>query len=112
MKRTAILTTAVAIILATPGFALAQGYGNEGNRDHDNHADHNDHERGAGPKHAYHRGDRLPPEEHRQEYVVNDWHARHLREPPRGEHWVRSGDDYVLAAVATGVITDLVLNSH
>jgi Ni/Co efflux regulator RcnB len=128
MKRRVILSAAVAVVLAMPGFALAQGYGDQGNRERDNRTDHNDrdnradhndrdnhadhNERGAGPRHAYHRGDRLPREEHRQQYVVNDWRARHLRQPPKGEHWVRSGDDYVLAAIATGVIADIVLNNH
>ena len=29
---------------------------------------------------------------------------------PRGYHWVRSGDDYVLAAIATGVILQTLLS--
>ncbi len=60
--------------------------------------------------HGYHKGDRLRDEDHRREYVVSDWHERHLNEPPRGYHWVRNGDDYVLAAIATGVIADVLLN--
>ena len=138
MKRRVILSAALAVALATPALTLAQGYGDPGNRGRDNRGDNNtrderndnnardnrgdnngrdnngrdnhaDHERGAGPQHAYHKGDRLRPEEHRKEYVVNDWRTRHLRQPPKGHHWVKSGDDYVLAAIATGVIADIVL---
>ncbi|MDO5288791.1 MAG: RcnB family protein [Pseudomonadota bacterium] len=65
--------------------------------------------RGAGPDHAFHRGDRLPAAYRHQHYVVNDWRAHQLSAPPRGHHWVQVGGDYVLVAIATGVITALVL---
>jgi Ni/Co efflux regulator RcnB len=67
-------------------------------------------ERGAGPQHAYRRGDRLPPHAHGDKDVVGDWRAHHLSEPPRGSHWVRTGDDFVLVAITTGVIMELLLN--
>jgi Ni/Co efflux regulator RcnB len=67
---------------------------------------------GAGPDHNWHRGDRLPQRYRSHQYVVNDWRDHHLRPPPRGYHWVQSGGDYVLAAIATGVIADLIINSH
>jgi len=66
-------------------------------------------ERGAGPSHAFHRGDRLPPEYRQNQYVVDDWRGHNLSAPPRGYHWVQTGGDYVLAAVATGVILQLLL---
>jgi Ni/Co efflux regulator RcnB len=43
-------------------------------------------------------------------YSVNDYRRYHLRQPPRGYHWVRAGNDYVLAAIATGLIADVILN--
>jgi len=67
---------------------------------------------GAGPEHSWRRGDRLPSQYRSNQYVVNDWRGHHLRQPPRGYHWVQSGGDYVLAAVATGVIADLIINSR
>lgn len=52
------------------------------------------------------------PVEYRTTYVVEDWHRdRRLHEPPRGYHWVRSDNgDFLLVAIATGVITDILLN--
>ena len=38
---------------------------------------------------------------------ISDWHAysgRRLYAPPRGYHWVRSGNDAVLVAVTGGLI--------
>jgi Ni/Co efflux regulator RcnB len=58
----------------------------------------------------YHRGGYLPVE-YRTRYVVTDWRRDRLREPPRGYHWVRSDNgDFLLVAIATGVIVDLLLN--
>ena len=74
----------------------------------DNHG-HNG-ERGAGPRHDMHKGDHLAPEYRGNEYVVSDWRGHHLSAPPRGYHWVNAGGDYVLVAVASGVIADLLLS--
>jgi len=65
---------------------------------------------GAGPSHDIRRGGRLPARYRSHQYVVNNWREHHLRPPPRGYHWVQTGGDYVLAAIATGVIADLIIN--
>lgn len=65
---------------------------------------------GAGPDRRFHRGDRLPPDQRRRQYVVNDWRRHRLNAPPRGYHWVQSGADYLLVAVATGLIAQIVLS--
>ncbi|MGB9108610.1 MAG: RcnB family protein [Telluria sp.] len=65
---------------------------------------------GAGPDHSFRRGDRLPSQYRNNQYVVNNYREHHLRPPPRGYHWVQTGGDYVLAAVATGLIADLIIN--
>jgi Ni/Co efflux regulator RcnB len=65
--------------------------------------------RGAGPDHRFHRGDRLPGDFRGRQYVVDDWRGHHLSAPPRGQHWVQVGADYVLVAIATGVIAQIIL---
>jgi Ni/Co efflux regulator RcnB len=67
--------------------------------------------RGAGPDHSYYQGDRLPPQYRSRQYVVEDWRGHQLSAPPRGYHWVQSGGDYILVAIATGVILQLLLNN-
>ena len=43
-------------------------------------------------------------------YVVNDWRGYGLRTPPRGHYWRRSDSgDYLLVALATGIIADIIL---
>lgn len=68
-------------------------------------------ERGAGPDHAYYRGERMPYEYRTRQYIVEDWRGHHLSAPPRGYQWVQSGGDYVLVAIATGIILQLLLNN-
>lgn len=59
----------------------------------------------------YRRGGYLPVEYRSSRYVVYDWREARLREPPRGYHWVRSDNgDFLLVAITTGVIVDLLLN--
>ena len=80
-----------------------------GDRDYrDHYRDHAYHDRDD--HHGWHKGGRLADHYYRDDrYWVRDWHARHLREPPRGHRWLNIDGDYVLAAVATGVITAIVL---
>lgn len=66
--------------------------------------------RGAGPDHNFHRGGRLPAYYRSRQYVVNDWRGHHLSAPPRGYQWVQTGSDYVLVAIATGIITQILLS--
>jgi Ni/Co efflux regulator RcnB len=67
-------------------------------------------ERGAGPEHRFHRGDRLPAEYRNRNYVVDDWREHRLSAPPRGYQWVQTGSDYVLVAIASGIIAQLLLD--
>ncbi|HEY4092072.1 MAG TPA: RcnB family protein [Luteibacter sp.] len=39
--------------------------------------------------------------------VVYDYGSYRLRPPPRGYHWVRENNDFLLVAIATGVIFDI-----
>jgi Ni/Co efflux regulator RcnB len=66
--------------------------------------------RGVGPNYEYYRGDRLPYEYRHRNYVVNDWRDHRLSAPPYGYHWIQSGDDYILVAIATGIIAQILLS--
>ena len=65
--------------------------------------------RGFPQPHAeWRRGGRVPPEYRGGNYVVNDWRNYRLQQPPRGYQWVGVGGDFVLAAIATGVIANII----
>jgi Ni/Co efflux regulator RcnB len=58
----------------------------------------------------FRRGGHIPYEYRNRQYYVNDWRGHHLSAPPRGYQWVQVGGDYVLIALATGLIANLILN--
>ncbi|RRH86361.1 hypothetical protein EH244_21140 [Variovorax beijingensis] len=139
-KSMAVAAAALAMCMAA-GSAFAQGrghdgdHGNRGNghgngryeqqdRRFDRHDDrrygredyrpgrHFD-RRGYPQPHAeWRRGGRVPHEYRGRNYVVNDWRAYRLQQPPRGYQWVGVGGDYVLAAIATGVIAQIIVGSQ
>ena len=61
---------------------------------------------GAPRSYRFVRGQQLPPEY--RGYVVGDYERYHLRRPPRGYYWDRAGDDFVLAALASGLIFEVI----
>ena len=77
----------------------------------DDRRDNQARNRGAGPRHDLYRGQRLPSNYHNRQYVVDNWRSHRLSAPPRGHHWVQVGNDYVLAAITTGVIASVFLGN-
>jgi Ni/Co efflux regulator RcnB len=67
---------------------------------------------GPVPHNDWHKGERLPQEYRDRNYVVDDWRGHGLQPPPRGYQWVGVNGDYVLAAVATGIIANVLLSGH
>lgn len=72
-----------------------------------------------GPQVRYHqargpqfqRGRYIPSEYRNRQYVVANPYQHRLYAPPRGQQWVQVGGDYVLVAIATGLILNAVLNN-
>jgi len=57
------------------------------------------------------RGYRLPPGAWGGGVVINDWGRYRLSAPPYGYQWRYIDGNYVLAAVATGVISSIIIGS-
>jgi Ni/Co efflux regulator RcnB len=71
------------------------------------HGHHDNGWHGRGHPHHWERGHRYTG----RVVVVHDYPRYRLRPPPHGYHWVRDdNNDYVLVAIATGIILDYVLN--
>ncbi|HET7329795.1 RcnB family protein [Dyella sp.] len=88
------------------------GHGHGHDRDdrgwHDD--DHHDHGRHLGWDKHYRRGEYLPERYRVREYYVEDYGRYRLRPPPPGYGWYRSDDgEYVLVAIATGLIVQELL---
>jgi Ni/Co efflux regulator RcnB len=114
-----LISAAIALTLLGSPTAFAQtDYqnhqgGNPGSRqDNGDHGDHqNLYHRNRDFPH-WSRGDRLSPEYRGDQYVVSDWRDNHLRQPPRGYHWVRRDNQYILVAITSGLVLDAILNSR
>ncbi|MDO8304326.1 RcnB family protein [Herminiimonas sp.] len=137
MNKKIIIATIMAISLTAGSSAYAQGHGHGNDRDRNSHGQHDrsdrddDHGkrynqrdnharghdngrhngRGAGPQHNFYKGERISSEYRHRQYVVNDWRGHRLSAPPRGYHWVQTGPDYVLIAITTGIIAQIIFSN-
>lgn len=122
MKSKIIASFVAASLLGTSAVAFAQPHGNDRRGPAQAHgAPHRaapvrdaalGRPGGPIPHTDWHKGDRLPAEYRDRNYVVDDWHSHGLSAPPRGYHWVGVNGDYVLAAVATGVIASVLASGR
>lgn len=78
---------------------------------HDAHRSDARNHRGAGPDQRWVKGSRVPPQYRAHGYVVNDWRGHRLSAPPRGYRWIQNGGDYLLVAIASGVIAQIVFGN-
>lgn len=63
----------------------------------------------GGPR--WHKGQYLPRHVVQQRHVVIDHrHHRHLYAPPRGHQWVQVDGEFLLVAVATGLIAHAIFS--
>jgi Ni/Co efflux regulator RcnB len=102
MKRLMISAMALAMLAGGAGAAAAQPF-DHGPRPDGYHSQWNH------PN--WRRGDHINRADWGRGVVV-DYRAHHLRRPPRGYQWRQVDGRYVLAAVATGVIADIILNAR
>jgi Ni/Co efflux regulator RcnB len=116
MKRILIAAAALSLLAAPLGTAFAQ------NR-HDDHRGntmmmdrHDDHRGNAmmmrAPHHDWRKGGRIDRNDWNRGARISDYRRYHLSRPPRGYEWRRVDDNYVLAAVAGGLIASVILASH
>jgi Ni/Co efflux regulator RcnB len=103
-KKFAAFSTLSAVLFT--GVAIAQ----DDHRD-DHHDAADSHDNHAYVRHdEWKKGSRMRDEDwHRGEAV--DYKANHLRQPPRGYEWRQVDGNYVLGAVATGVIASVIVAS-
>lgn len=100
MKRTVLAALACAIAATSAPMAFAQP-----DRDHGQ-------QQGEFKRHdEWRKGAQMRQEDWSRGQRV-DYRAHHLRKPPRGHEWREVDGNYVLAAVATGVIASIIANHH
>ncbi len=120
MKTISRVAASLAILMLSYGGVMAQSYGdqrggpqrNEGpqheGRGNDDRRDEGRNDRG-GDHRDWRRGQRVDRDEW-QRGARFDYRQRHLSRPPRGYEWREFNGTYVLGAIATGIIANIILN--
>ena len=105
MKRLVLATFALSLLAAPAAFAKPQDYHHK--RPQQTHVVKKKVvTKKVVTRRDWKRGHRLP---HGQRYTtVRDYGRYHLRKPPRGQHWVRVDNQYLLVGITTGIISALV----
>ncbi|GAB3359643.1 RcnB family protein [Lysobacter tyrosinilyticus] len=85
-------------LLSLSSVAVAKGHG------HGHGGDHGEHR-------GWHKGEKIDVVYLQPRYYVEDYRVVHLAPPPPGHRWIRDPDGrYILVAVATGIIADILLH--
>ncbi len=106
MTRLGLSATALTFLLAGAGLASAQPRPDPGHPE----PPRVEEQHGPAP-HNWQRGQRIERNDWDRGSRV-DYRQHHLSEPPRGYEWRQVDGSYVLAAVAGGVIADVILNAR
>jgi len=99
MRKPIIASLLLATAVALSG---AQAFADDHDSDHDAHHYMRHHE--------WRKGYRMHEEDWRRGERI-DYREHHLRAPPEGYEWREVDGNYVLAAIATGVIASVVVAS-
>jgi Ni/Co efflux regulator RcnB len=106
MKPT-LKTLATAVLCAVVGTSASIAQDHHDDRAAEHHDDHG----GGYVRHDdWKKGHRLPPNDWARGQRI-DYHAYHLNAPPRGYEWRAVDGNYVLAAVATGLVSSVIIAS-
>ena len=101
---------ATAMVAALTGFASAQPQSqHQANQSHGQKAPRWGQDNRPAQAH-WKRGQRMGYNDWRRAQPV-DYRAHRLRQPPRGYEWREQNGQYILAAVATGLIASIILQS-
>jgi Ni/Co efflux regulator RcnB len=111
-----VLSAALALSLLGGTAAMAQPYGHSDHRNDNNgrysqsadrHDDRHDN-RHDNRNHRWSRGERLPSSYYSSRSHYVDYRRHHLRQPPRGYQWVQVDNNYMMVALATGLISSII----
>jgi Ni/Co efflux regulator RcnB len=113
MKRL-IIAAAALTLLAAP--ALAQDHRDDHNNtmmmNHDDHHAGNSMMMHAAAGHGWHKGDHIAAADWGRGARITDYGHYHLSRPPHGYEWRRVDNNYVLAAVAGGLVASVIAASN
>jgi Ni/Co efflux regulator RcnB len=113
MKRLVIIAAALTF-LAGPGFAQDNDHRDDHRGDNMMMSHHDDHGNSMMMQghHDWHKGDRIGHDDWNRGEHVSDYRQYHLSRPPHGYEWRRVDNNYVLAAMAGGLVASVIAASR
>jgi Ni/Co efflux regulator RcnB len=113
MKRFLMPVLALSMAVGAAGAASAQPYGHDRYDGRDRYSDHGGygHWRHEHDRSDWRRGGYVARDDWGRGDVI-DYRRHHLRRPPYGYQWREIDGRYVLAAVASGIIADVIFNAR
>ena len=110
MKKFLLSLAAASTLVGLPAAANAQAFGHSDYRGrveqrYDNHRHQEQRWR------EFRRGQRFDARYARDYRVIANPRAYHLRAAPRGQHWVRSGNNALLVGVTSGIVAAVLANA-
>jgi Ni/Co efflux regulator RcnB len=105
-----VAALAAATLCAGPASAADQRDGQRDGQQQGQVQQHQGWGRDYQGSHQWRRGQRIGYNDWNGAQPI-DYRAHHLRNPPRGYEWRQSNGQYILAAVATGVIASIILSN-
>lgn len=112
MKKVLLSLAAATTVLAVPVSASAADYHNHGSRYEQRYDRHDNGSRYTNQRdHRFAKGQRFDSRYARNYRQINNPRAYGLRDAPRGQHWVQSGNDALLVGLVGGVIGAVIANA-
>ncbi|TCM17925.1 nickel/cobalt transporter regulator [Novosphingobium sp. PhB165] len=87
--------------MAAPDYHGQQGHGPQG---------HSEPHKQAPAPHRFQKGERFDRNRATNYQVVDYRHYHNVKAPPKGYHYVRSGNDMLLVGITSGVIAAVTMN--
>ncbi len=119
MNKLRIATASLMMLSLSTAFAVAQPYPHQDEHRQDDRRfqgngrpeEHRDERRQYDQHREWQRGYHMHAEDWQRGGEV-DYRQHHLRQPPRGYEWREVDGRFILGAIATGVIADIILHSR
>ncbi len=109
MKNLLLSAGAIALFAAGSTGAIAQDHGRDQNRP-GQASQHRGWGRDQGANHRWSKGEQMGYSDWNGASRVN-YRQYHLSAPPRGYEWRQQNGQFILGAVATGMIASIIMNS-
>ena len=110
MKKFLLSLAAASTVIALPAAANAADYGHNSNRGHVEQR--YDSQRGQAQRYRdFRKGDRFDSRYARNYRAISNPRAYHLRAAPKGQHWVRSGDNALLVGITSGIVAAVIAHA-